>query len=93
MSLFEACTNDEESVQILFDACQVQNMPCRLVSEPQRFSEDSGQFGKGTKKVMFWLGAGVGHPQLDNSDHDFPDALIPVGTYIFPAAIERAPRV
>ena len=88
--IFEACTNDEEAVQILSDACEVQNVPCRLVSEPQRFSEDFGQFGKGAKTAMFWLGAGVDHPQLHNPDYDFPDALIPVGTDIFLAAIERA---
>ncbi len=87
--IFEACTNDEEAAQILSDACDAQGVWHRLVKEPQRFSEDFGQFGKGAKSAMFWLGAGGDHPQLHNPDYNFPDALIPIGTGIFLAAIER----
>ncbi len=87
--VFEACTNSGEAVQILSDACQSRDIPCKLVATPQRFSEDFGQFGKGAKSAMFWLGAGRDHPQLHNPDYDFPDALIPIGTDIFLAAIEQ----
>lgn len=50
---------------------------------PQRWSEDFGQFGKGAKAAMFWLGSGEDQPQLHNPDFDFPDAAIPAGAGIF----------
>ncbi len=87
--VFEACTNDAEAVTILAEACADQSVACKLTNEPQRFSEDFGQFGKGAKSAMFWLGAGRDHPQLHNPDYDFPDALIPVGTGVFLAAIRQ----
>ncbi len=87
--VFEACTNDAEAVTILAEACADQAVPCKLTNEPQRFSEDFGQFGKVAKSAMFWLGAGRDHPQLHNPDYDFPDALIPVGTGVFLAAIRQ----
>ena len=38
---------------------------------------------------MLYVGAGENLPQLHNPDYDFPDALIPIGTDIFLAAIEQ----
>lgn len=87
--VFEACTNDADAVDILTTACVEQKVPCQVTTEPQRFSEDFGQFGKGAKAAMFWLGSGRDHPQLHNPDYDFPDALIPVGTGIFLSAIHQ----
>ncbi len=87
--VFEACTNDSDAVTILAEACADQSVACKLSDEPERFSEDFGQFGKGAKSAMFWLGAGRDHPQLHNPDYDFPDALIPMGTGVFLAAIRQ----
>lgn len=87
--VFDACVNHAEAVEILSQACADQNVPLQLSQLPQRFSEDFGQFAKGAKSAMFWLGAGKDHPQLHNPDYDFPDALIPVGTGIFLAAIDQ----
>lgn len=87
--IFEACTNNADATEVLAQACAAQSVPYQLVSEPQRFSEDFGQFGKGAKSAMFWLGSGKDHPQLHNPDYDFPDALIPIGTGIFLSAIEQ----
>nr|WP_247748020.1 amidohydrolase [Ruegeria sp. R13_0] len=87
--VFEACTNNAEAVTILAEACADQAVPCKLTNEPQRFSEDFGQFGKSAKSAMFWLGAGQDHPQLHNPDYDFPDELIPIGTGVFLAAIRQ----
>nr|WP_174822664.1 amidohydrolase [Ruegeria lacuscaerulensis] len=87
--VFEACVNDREAVEILVNSCASTNAPCQLTQNPQKFSEDFGQFGKQAKSAMFWLGAGREHPQLHNPDYDFPDALIPVGTGIFLAAIRQ----
>ncbi len=87
--VFDACTNHSDAVEILTQACAAQNVECKRTNAPQRFSEDFGQFGKGAKTAMFWLGAGRDHPQLHNPDYDFPDALIPVGTGIFLNAIRQ----
>lgn len=87
--VFEACVNHPEAVQILAQACAQAGVQPRLTAMPQRFSEDFGQFAKGSKTAMFWLGSGVDHPQLHNPDYDFPDALIPVGAGIFLAAIRQ----
>ncbi|MCA0926844.1 amidohydrolase [Ruegeria profundi] len=87
--VFEACVNAPEAGDILRQACTATNVPCVLTSSPQKFSEDFGQFGKDAKAAMFWLGAGVDHPQLHNPDYDFPDTLISIGTGIFLAAIQQ----
>lgn len=87
--VFEACTNDADAVSVLVQACREAGADLRLTHLPQRFSEDFGQFGKGSKTAMLWLGAGLDHPQLHNPDYDFPDTLIPVGTGIFVAAIRQ----
>ncbi|MES0861209.1 amidohydrolase [Ruegeria sp. SCPT10] len=87
--VFDACTNHADAVDILCHACATQNVTCDLTDQPQRFSEDFGQFGKDAKAAMFWLGSGRDHPQLHNPDYDFPDALIPVGTGIFLNAIRQ----
>ncbi|WP_170358216.1 amidohydrolase [Ruegeria arenilitoris] len=87
--VFEACVNARDAVDILSRSCSETDVPCEVTAYPQRFSEDFGQFGKDAKAAMFWLGSGVGHPQLHNPDYDFPDALIPVGTGIFVAAIQQ----
>ena len=86
--VFEACTNHTDAVHILCEACRAEGVDLHLTSRPQRFSEDFGQFAKGAKTVMFWIGAGAG-PQLHNPDYDFPDDLIPIGTGIFLAAIHQ----
>ena len=86
--VFDACVNDPEADTVLAKACADQDVACMLVDQPQRFSEDFGQFGKSAKAAMFWLGAGQDHPQLHNPDYDFPDALIPIGTAIFLSAID-----
>ncbi|WP_171121269.1 MULTISPECIES: amidohydrolase [unclassified Ruegeria] len=86
--VFEACVNHPEAVEYLQTACKTHGVPCKLVQSPQKFSEDFGQFSKGAKTAMFWLGAGRTHPQLHNPDYDFPDDLIPVGTGVFLSAID-----
>ncbi|WP_420584122.1 amidohydrolase [Ruegeria sp.] len=86
---FEACVNAPEAVDILDRSCAETGVSCELVPRPQKFSEDFGQFGKGAKAAMFWLGSGTNQPQLHNPDYDFPDALIPVGAEIFLAAIQQ----
>ncbi|WP_425046456.1 amidohydrolase [Primorskyibacter sp. S87] len=85
--IFDACTNDATAVQILQAAALGAGAPVQLIDQPLKFSEDFGQFGKGAKTAMFWLGAGEDSPQLHNPDYDFPDVLIPTGTAIFLKAL------
>lgn len=87
--VFEACVNHSDAVVAIATACSERGVTCRLTETPQKFSEDFGQFSKGAKAAMFWLGAGQGHPQLHNPDYDFPDALIPIGTGVFLSAIRQ----
>ncbi|MFV1442356.1 MULTISPECIES: amidohydrolase [unclassified Phaeobacter] len=85
--VFEACTNDAEAVTLLQRACTRAGHAVRMRAQPQRWSEDFGQFGKQAKAAMFWLGSGLDQPQLHNPDYDFPDAAIPVGVAIFAEVI------
>ncbi|WP_037307140.1 amidohydrolase [Ruegeria halocynthiae] len=87
--VFEACVNHGEAVETVATTCAQRGVSCTLTQYPQKFSEDFGQFAKGAKTAMFWLGAGRDQPQLHNPDYDFPDALIPVGSGIFLTAIRQ----
>ena len=81
--VFDACTNDPEAVELLRAAAADAGYPMQMQNQPQRWSEDFGQFGKTAKTAMFWLGSGENQPQLHNPDYDFPDAAIPAGAGIF----------
>lgn len=86
--IFEACTNHPEASAILAEAAANAGSPAEIQEQPQRWSEDFGQFGKQAKSAMFWLGSGEDQPQLHNPDYDFPDAAIPVGAAVFRTAID-----
>ncbi|WP_405111742.1 amidohydrolase [Phaeobacter sp. BS52] len=90
--VFEACTNDAEAVAILQTACSAAGHPVEMRDQPQRWSEDFGQFGKSARAAMVWLGSGEMQPQLHNPDYDFPDGAIPVGVSIFTAVIDNILR-
>ncbi|AUQ74461.1 amidohydrolase [Phaeobacter piscinae] len=90
--VFEACTNDAEAVAILQTACRAAGHPVEMRDQPQRWSEDFGQFGKSARAAMVWLGSGEMQPQLHNPDYDFPDDAIPVGVSIFTAVIDNMLR-
>jgi metal-dependent amidase/aminoacylase/carboxypeptidase family protein len=85
--VFDACTNHPEAAAVLNTACETAGCPAELRQVPQSWSEDFGQFGKTAKAAMFWLGSGEAQPQLHNPDYDFPDAVLPIGTAVFAAAI------
>jgi len=87
--VFEACTNNPEAVAVLQKACERVGLGVAMQDRPQRWSEDFGQFGKGAKAAMFWLGSGEDQPQLHNPDYDFPDAAIPVGAGLFRAVVSE----
>ncbi|WP_421780879.1 amidohydrolase [Kiloniella litopenaei] len=81
--IFAASTNDSKATDILKSAFEDENILCKEMPAPMRWSEDFGQFGKVSKSAMFTLGSGLNQPQLHNPDFDFPDELIETGTRIF----------
>jgi amidohydrolase len=81
--IFEACENHPVAVGHLQSALTDAGVAWQMTDAPQRWSEDFGQFAKGAKSAMFWLGSGENQPQLHNPDYDFPDALIPTGAGVF----------
>ncbi|UWQ26630.1 amidohydrolase [Leisingera aquaemixtae] len=85
--VFDACSNHPEAVEVLRTAVAAAGCPVQMQELPQRWSEDFGQFARGAKTAMFWLGSGEAQPQLHNPDYDFPDAAIPAGAGIFLHAI------
>ncbi|ATG39479.1 amidohydrolase [Phaeobacter piscinae] len=90
--VFEACTNEAEAVALLQTSCRAAGHPVEMRDQPQRWSEDFGQFGKSARAAMLWLGSGEMQPQLHNPDYDFPDDAIPVGVSIFTAVIDNMLR-
>lgn len=74
--VFPACTNDPEATDIVAAAALLENINCRALEAPMRWSEDFGAFGSHCKAAMFFIGSGENHAQLHNPDFDFPDELI-----------------
>lgn len=85
--IFDACKNHPETVAILENALSESQIPFETTKQPQLWSEDFGQFSKGAKTAMFWLGSGVDQPQLHTPTYDFPDELLPMGTAAFMAVV------
>ncbi|MCL6259174.1 amidohydrolase [Aquiflexum sp. TKW24L] len=80
---FAATHNNPEAWQIGLDAAKKLNLDIRHVEKPFRWSEDFGLFSSHTKTLLFGLGSGVDHPQLHESNFDFPDELIKTGVSMF----------
>lgn len=86
---FRACTNDPQATAVLDRAIARLGLTKEDGHLPMRASEDFGRFADLSKSAMFLLGSGTETPALHNPDYDFPDALIPVGTSVFMAAIDN----
>lgn len=92
--VFDACENHPEARDVLKSALATAGYPAQMQAQPQKWSEDFGQFRKaaggteagtnsGTRCAMFWLGSGLEQPQLHNPDYDFPDTALPIGLAVF----------
>jgi amidohydrolase len=81
--IFSSCVNAPVAVDHLRTALDQEGIVHREAGLPMRASEDFGVFGGAAQSAMFFLGAGIDHPALHNSDYDFPDDLIPIGTRVF----------
>lgn len=87
--VFHHCENDAEAVAQLHRALDEESVLHDERNLPMRASEDFGRFGAVSKSAMFFLGAGMDHPNLHNPDYDFPDALIETGARIFMRTIRN----
>ncbi|WP_165313475.1 amidohydrolase [Vibrio ziniensis] len=88
--VFQASVNSELGSALVVKACENTEIPCHILQEPMRWSEDFGQFTAVAKEgAMFVLGSGRQSPQLHNPDYDFPDELIPIGKAVFANLIEQ----
>jgi metal-dependent amidase/aminoacylase/carboxypeptidase family protein len=70
-------------VEIVVQAAKENNLTIDKLGTPFKWSEDFSYFTLKYKGCMFGLGAGVNHPQLHNSDYDFPDELLKTGINVF----------
>ena len=87
--IFDACTNDTGLIELYDEVAAQCGLETEHLSEPLRFSEDFGAYGRQARSAMFFIGAGTDHPALHNPDYDFPDALIGSGAAMFRATIDR----
>lgn len=80
---FNANTNHPEAVQFIKNASQLLNLELIELEKPFEFGEDFGLFTKKHKGAMFGIGSGKNQPPLHNSEFDFPDELIEIGSSMF----------
>ena len=80
---FEVTMNELSAYEYVEASAKANDLLCRYLDVPFRWSEDFGRFSAKAKCCMFGLGSGVNHPQLHNPDYDFPDSIIPFGIEMF----------
>ncbi len=83
VEVFPLLVNDEGCVDLVEKAARKNNTNIVFVKSPFSWTEDFSYFTQKIKGAFFGLGSGINHPQLHNSDYDFDDEIIPVGTKIF----------
>ena len=86
---FAATVNDAESVAVIQKVAQRQGRSITVMEQPNKWSEDFGQFIEHFPGALFGLGSGENHPQLHNPDYDFPDELLETGLHMFWGIIEE----
>lgn len=72
-----------EAVGLIRKASEICGYNLHIKQYPFKWGEDFGLFTQQFKGAMFGIGSGTDSPALHNSDYDFPDDLIPVGTQLF----------
>ena len=80
---FPVLINDDKCVDIVEKSAKNQNLNVIFVDKPFSWSEDFSYYTQKFKGAFFGLGSGIDHPQLHNSDYDFPDDIIESGINIF----------
>jgi len=86
---FPATINNAEAMAYVEAAAKRYDIPCMLLEEPNRWSEDFAHFTLACKAAIFGLGSGVDHPDLHRADYDFPDDIIDTGVNIFRGVVDE----
>lgn len=86
---FPATNNDDFCYEIVKDSAESLDKKIIYPDNPFPWSEDFGYFTEEYKGALFGLGAGRKHPQLHNSNYDFPDGIIIDGVNIFIEIVKR----
>ena len=79
VEVFPILINDGKSVDIIKNAAINNSYSYQFVDDPFSWTEDFSYFTQKYKGAFFGIGSGLDHPQLHNSDYDFPDDLIKIG--------------
>ena len=80
---FPATINDDKVLQTIEQVAEKRGFQTFHISEPLRWSEDFSNFTLKYPGALFGLGAGENHPQLHNSDYDFPENILDKGIAIY----------
>jgi len=80
---FPATENNSKLVMKLEEVAKSNNLNFTYLDKPFRWSEDFAYFTQKYQGALFGLGSGINHPQLHNSNYDFPDDIIEKGVQIF----------
>ena len=81
--VFPATVNNNEGLSIVEKAVFENNLKSEFLLKPFKWSEDFAYYALKYNACIFGLGSGTNHPQLHNSDYDFPDEIIETGINMF----------
>lgn len=83
LETFNANNNNASAYNEIKIAAKAQEFELLDLEKPFEFGEDFGLFTKQYKGAMFGIGSGVNQPPLHNSEYDFPDELLEIGSAMF----------
>jgi amidohydrolase len=86
---FPASSGNPELTSLIQNIAEKQNRKVIFMEEPNRWSEDFGNFMLHGPALIFGLGVGEDSPELHSPDFDFPDEAIEHGINIFDEIITR----
>lgn len=89
---FPATVSNNRNVLLIKEVAKLQKREIIEPEFPFSWSEDFSYFSQKYNTAFMGLGSGEKHPQLHNSNYDFPDELINVGCDMFWGIIERIGR-
>ncbi len=89
VEVFPATVNDDECFKVMETGAQ--NLGRKIIYKdvPFPWSEDFGYYTQNFKCGFFGLGSGKNHPQLHNSNYDFPEDIINHGIDMFFEIVKR----
>ncbi len=80
---FPALVNDNDCVEFIHAAAENMALAYKFQNYPFAWTEDFSYFTQKIKGAFFGIGSGTDHPQLHNSNYDFPDELIEPAAKLF----------